>query len=850
MRVRPLLARQCYACHTQTHMGGLRLDSRDAILKGGNSGPAAVAGRPEESLLIRAVRRSHDRIKMPPSSTLAPAEIAVLEDWIRDGLYWPAGSAPVPKPTSGYTITAEQRAFWSFQPVKRPAPPEAKNKTWPRGSIDRFILAKLEEKRLRPAPEAGKRTLLRRVTFGLTGLPPTPEETEAFLRDASPDAFERVIDRLLASPAYGERWGRHWLDVARYADDRLNSTQDEPYANAFRYRNWVVKALNDDMPYDLFLKAQIAGDLLPAASPEQYAAGTGFLALSPEFQDERVDALTRGFLGLTVACAQCHDHKFDPIPAKDFYALQGILQSSKVHETPLAPAGEVERFQAQKKEIEKQDERLGRFYRQQTDQVAEVLSSRTARYLLAARGLAGAEGLDAVPLVRWVKYLAQPRRDHPFLEAWDKLAAANAAPEAFRAEAEKIAVLVRDLIEEKRKVDHENEIRLGLQPDREDLAGASLVSMERDRFIFWRDLFAAGTKDSAGFFSTPDGVYYFGRNRVDRFLTPQSREYAGELKSALAAMKKALPEQYPFLHTMSESEKPADMRIWLRGDKNSPGDLAPRAFLSVLSPGDPAPFRQGSGRLELAEAIANPSNPLTARVLVNRVWLLHFGRGIVDTPGNFGQLGERPSHPDLLDYLAYRFVEQGWSLKKLHREILLSATYRMSSARDASNEAIDADNRWFWRANRRRLDAETMRDAMLAVSGSLDPTPCGKPASLDEANRRRTIYGQISRRKPDGYLSLFDFPNPNATSERRLTTNVPPQRLWFMNSPFVEQQAQALSARLSGDQRARVTEAYRLLYSRDPDREELALAGAFLSKRGWPEYARALLSANEFLYVD
>ncbi len=551
--------------------------------------------------------------------------------------------------------------------------------------------------------------------------------------------------------------GPSLADVARYADDRLNSTQDEPYANAFRYRNWVIQAIRDDMPYDQFLKAQIAGDLMKHGDPLRYAAGTGFLALSPEFQDERVDALTRGFLGLTVACAQCHDHKFDPIPTKDFYALQGVLESSRVHELPLAPAEVVARYQEQKKQIERQEERLSRFYREQTALVAEALSARTERYLLAARGLESAQGLDAVSLVRWIRYLKSGRREHPFLRDWDALAARNATEQEWRTEARRLARLVRELLDDHRRVERENEIRLGLDPSRKDLASASLVSMERDRYIFWRDLFAAGTKDSAGFFSSPDGVYYFGRARLDRFLSTSAKGYAADLKAELAALRKELPEQYPFLHTMAERDKPSDMHVWIRGDKNNKGELAPRAFLSVLTAGEPRRFREGSGRLELAEAVVSPENPLTARVLVNRVWLLHFGRGIVDTPGNFGQLGERPTHPELLDYLAARFMEEGWSLKRLHRTILLSSTYRMSAARDKRNEAVDAANRWLWRANRRRLDAETIRDSMLAVSGQLDASPCGKPARLDEKNRHRTVYGHLSRRKPDSYLSFSIF---------------------------------------------------------------------------------------------
>lgn len=849
MKVRPLLARNCYACHTDARMGGLRLDSREAIVAGGKSGPAITAGDPEKSLLIDAVTHKRASLKMPPSGALKAEEIAILSTWIKTGAYWPVNAGNTGRARG--SITAEQRAFWSFQPVKEPALPVLRDMAGVQSPVDRFVLARLEAKGLKPAPPAARRTLIRRASLDLTGLPPAPEEVEAFEADRSPDAFAKVVDRLLASPRYGERWGRHWLDVARYADDKLNSTEDEPYANAFRYRNWVIGAFNDDMPYDTFLKAQIAGDQMPSEDPMKFLPGLGFFALSPEFQDERVDALSRGFLGLTVACAQCHDHKFDPIPTRDYYALQGVFESSELHQRPLADAREVEEYTSRKKAADKQEERIKKFYQQQTGLVGQMMAANTARYLLATRGLATGEALDAESLARWKAYLGEPRKEHPYLRHWMELDGRRAGNAEFENEAKRLETFVLDVLEEKQRVDHENEIRLGLDPKRNDLANASLVSLARDKYVLWRDLFAAGTKDAAGFFSTPDGIYYYGRGKVDRFLSVQSQAYVRDQKALLDELKKAIPQQYPFLHTLKDRDKPADIRVSIRGERNNKGEIAPRAFLSVLADGAPKPFTHGSGRLDLAEAIASPSNPLTARVIVNRVWMIHFGRGLVNTPGNFGQLGERPTHPELLDYLAARFVKNGWSLKKLHRELMLSATYQLGNERIEANMAADPDNSLYWRHNRRRMDIETIRDSILYVAGTLDATPAAKPLRVDdETNRKRTVYCQISRRKTEPLLSLFDFPNPNSTSEKRIPTNIPPQRLFFMNSRFVEQQAQALAGRLPGEPPARIAEAYRLLFARKPDSVELRAAQQFLGNGTWTQYARVLLSSNEFLFVD
>ena len=835
MKVRPLLATNCFTCHTGANkMGGLEMVSREALLKGGGRGPALTPGDPDASLLIRAVRQIDDKLKMPPSGKLSDTEIGDLAAWIKNGAIWPEATAAKAAVATGYKITPEQRAWWAFQPVRKPASPAVKDKAWPRTDIDRFVLARLEAKGLKPVAPADRRSLIRRAYFDMIGLPPRPEEVDEFLKDTSPAAFAKVVDKLLASPHYGERWGRYWLDIARYSDDKLNSTQDEPYANAWRYRDWVIQAFHDDMPYDLFVKAQIAGDQLPRPDKDKFVAGLGFYSLSPEFQDDRVDATTRGFLALTAACAQCHDHKFDPIPTKDYYAMLGVFSSTRISEFPLAPAAVVKKYKESKEGVEAQQKEIDEFLDKQASQLAEIFAARTARYLGAARG-GEAGDLDTETLDRWKKYLAA-EREHPFLNE-------GVTPEAFQER-------LLDVIKEKKKIDETNFIRLGGSQARNDLARADLLSLERDKYFFWRDLMG---KDRFGKFES--GLFYYRSGKIERFLSGPWLAHLNALRAELDRRKKAVPEPYPFYHTIIDIEKPRNTRVQIRGSRDNLGEEAPRAFMTILCDGAPIPFANGSGRLELAEAIASDKNPLTARVMVNRLWQWHFGRPLVGTPSNFGQLGEKPSHPELLDYLAARFMEQGWSVKKLHREVLLSRVYQLSAAVTPINAAEDPDNRLLWHFPRRRLDIEPLRDTLLEVTGELDTTPGGAPSRLtEESNRRRTVYGFVSRRRLDGTLALFDFPNPNSHSEARIETGTPLQQLFFLNSAFIEARAKAFAKRIegAGDEAGRVALAYRILYSRAPRPEEVRLALEFVraEKDGWARYAQALLGSNELLFVN
>lgn len=847
-KIRPLFAEKCYACHTEARMGGLQLDSREHFLKGGKSGPIAIPGNPDASLLVKALRYNATP-KMPPTGKLSAGQIEAVEAWVKAGAVWPQNEKAALK-SPPYKITAEQRAFWSFQPVRPVPPPEVPSAKWARTEIDRFIAEKLEERGLRPVRPADRRTLIRRATYDLTGLPPTAEEVEAFEQDRSPDAFAKVVDRLLASPRYGERWGRLWLDVARYSDDRLDSERDNPYPASFRYRDWVIQAIQNDMPYDVFVKAQIAGDQLP--DREKYEPALGFYALSPEMQDERVDATARGFLGLTVACAQCHDHKYDPIPTRDFYSLAGIFRNTELHEIPLAPKDTVAAYKAQEALIQKKEKELKEYVDAQSAQLGLILASDTARYLLAsgqpspkAPDAPGDVPLDPETLTRWTKYLAKPEKQHPFLMDW--YAASDQAQRGKAAADFQAQVLA--VIAEKTHVDDENHVRLGIDPTREDLSKANLVSLDRAKFGLWEDLLG----DHGVLHYTDDAKK--AEAKIDRFLSGFWLDHLTRLRAELAVLKKDLPPAYPVLQTIADKEKPEEQHVWIRGSPDNPGDPAPPHFLAILSPAEPERFDRGKERLELAEAIACPSNPLTARVIVNRVWQQHFGYGIVRTPSNFGAQGDRPSHPELLDYLADRFVREGWSLKKLHREIMLTAAYALGDENSERNYAEDPDNRLLWRYNRRRLDVESLRDSILYVSGKLDLEEGGPAVRLDKENNRRTVYAYISRRQLDPMLALFDFPNPNNTSEQRMQTTVPLQKLFFMNSPFVIDQSAALTARIAANASndgQRITATYRSVLQRDPTPEERKLALEFVrgNAGAWSEYTQVLLSSNEFTYLN
>jgi mono/diheme cytochrome c family protein len=730
--VRPVLATKCQSCHgPKRQQGGLRLDSHAALLKGSDNGPVIVPGQPDKSLLVKAIRYDGD-VQMPPKGKLSDEAIAYLTEWVKIGAPWPEETGK--SDASSQSVAEVRRTHWAFGPVRKPRPPAVKKADWVKTPIDAFVLAGLEAKGLTPAPAVDRRTLIRRVTLDLHGLPPTPDEVADFEADRSPDTYARLVDRLLASPRYGERWGRHWLDVARYADSKgYVFTDERRYPFAYTYRNYVIRAFNEDLPYDQFVLQQLAADQLPLGEDKRPLAGLGFLTLGRRFLnnihdiiDDRIDVTMRGLQAMTVGCARCHDHKFDPIPQKDYYSLYGVFASSvEPKDLPLIMMPE-------------QSAELAAFEKELTKRKGEV---------------------------------------------------------------------------EKYREQHKDEIAKGNRKFRDGLRAL--------------------------------------QKRVDQWHV-----------TAPAAPPRAM--------VLIDKPTPQTPHIFLRGNPRNLGPEVPRQFLEVVAGEKRQPFRQGSGRLELARAIADRNNPLTARVLVNRVWLHHFGAGLVRTPSDFGLRGDPPTHPELLDWLAATFMDNGWSLKKLHRLILLSNTYQQASSGDPRLLEMDPDNRLMARMNRRRLDFEAMRDSLLFVAGRLDTTMGGRAVELTTQpfSTRRTVYGFIDRQNLPGLFRTFDFASPDTSSPQRYTTTVPQQALFLMNSPFVIEQARHFLRRadVTGQTKdeEKIKRMYQLAYGRAGVTDEIALGLRFLagaqksnaskkatlSLSAWEQYAQVLLLSNEFAFVD
>jgi hypothetical protein len=886
-RVRPVLAENCFRCHgPKKQMGGLRLDSRAAILKGGDNGPAVQPGDPEQSLLVRAVRRSGD-LKMPPKTPLKSDAVEALATWVKGGAPWPAAAV-------ADTSADAWKRHWAFQPVRDLALPAVKNAAWGKTTVDPFVLARLEEAGLTPSAPADKRTLIRRVTFDLLGLPPTPEEVAAFEGDASPEAFARVVNRLLASPHYGERWGRHWLDVARYADTKgYVFFEESPFPWSYTYRDWVIRAFNEDLPYNQFVLQQLAADQLPLGADRRPLCALGFLTLGGRFMnnvqdilDDRIDVVTRGLLGLTVSCARCHDHKFDPIPSADYYSLYGVFASCVEPAVPplFAEPPKTPEYAKFQKELEARERKLADFLNAKHAEVTSGARTRVAEYLLAAHAakdqpitdefmlIADGGDLNPAMLKRWQAYLARSRKGHhPVLAPWHQFAAlpekdfaAKAREVAARLAAPVNPVVARSFADKPPATLAEAAKRYG-----EILNAADKLWQEAvKRAAEAKTPPPAALPDPAQeelrqVFHGPEAPPNVARgliNDLDLLPDRASQGKLQELRKAVEQWRATGPGAPPRAMVLADAPVPYEPHVFLRGNPNNPGPAVPRRFLGLLAGPERHPFTHGSGRLELAKAIIDPKNPLTARVLVNRVWLHHFGQGLVRTPSDFGLRSDPPTHPALLDHLAATFIREAWSIKKLHRCILLSATYQQRSDDRPDCRKVDPGNLRLWRVERQRLDFEAVRDTLLFVTGRLDRTVGGPPTKdiLSAAARRRTVYGFIDRLNVPGLFRTFDFPSPDSSNPQRDLTTIPQQALFLLNHPFVLECARQVVGRpelaAEKDFGRKVTALYRLLYGRAPAAAEVSLAREFLGgaveSPGWVRYAQGLLLANEFVFVD
>ncbi|HLX63237.1 MAG TPA: PSD1 and planctomycete cytochrome C domain-containing protein [Planctomycetota bacterium] len=849
-KIRPVLADNCYKCHSaksEKVKGALLLDSRAASLKGGEHGPAVVPGDLEKSLIVKAVRYKDEKLQMPPDEPLSDAQIADIEHWIRIG-------APDPRTetTSLAPDPAKAKQFWSFKKPTLPAIPVLKKDEPNLSNIDKLVRAKLEAKGIPASPQADKLTLIRRATFDLIGLPPTPEEIDAFQADTSPDAFAKVIDRLLASPRYGERWARYWLDVARYADTKGYVFEEERrYPYSYVYRDWVIRAINEDVPYDQFLIRQIAADKLPPSKDNRDLAAMGFLLLGRRFLnnqadiiDDRLDVLMRGTQALTIGCARCHDHKFDAITQKDYYGLYGVFASSnEPKELPLLGNAEVTpTTQQYEKEVKAKEAELESVRHKIFDEKLAALrgAKSIADYLATIHELGDNPGdkvgkrgeLNIFMYNRWKAYLkTNAKAGDAIWGPWVALAAlkeadfAAKAPElikTFAANADKkLNPLVAKMFEGfAAKNLHEVADKYGAllaanaKPDAQKDADA-----EKLRLV----TFAAGAPALPSFSDLAQLM-----NRADG-----NKER--DVRKKIDALAVTHPGAPPRAMVLNDNSAPVDQHVFLRGDPGRPGEKAPREFIGLLSGPNCTPFKNGSGRLELAQSIASADNPLTARVMVNRVWMHHFGTAIVRTPSDFGVRSDPPANQELLDYLAVKFVENGWSLKKLHREIMLSKTYQQSSDDNADARKLDSENALYWRFNRQRLDFEAMRDSLLATSGQLDAAMGGRAVELTAQPfpKRRSIYGYIDRQNLPGMFRAFDFASPDTHSPQRFNTTVPQQALYMMNSPFVLDQAKQLAARkeIAGenDSGAKIQKLYRVVFGRAASADEIKLGQKYIA---------------------
>ncbi len=895
-KIRPVLIKHCYQCHSAQAdevQGELLLDSRQGILQGGASGPAVVPGKPQESLLLEALR--YESLEMPPEGKLPDHIIRDFERWILLGAPAPEGK----KPVKSYPPS---RNHWAFRPVKQPSLPKVQNPQWCWTAVDRFVLARIEAQALSPGREASEEVLVRRLYLDLWGLPPTPEQLEEYFADSQPGRWQRLVDRLLADPRFGQRWGRHWLDVVRYADSS-GGGRSLLFHQAWRFRDYVVRSFNQDKPLDRLILEHIAGDLLPSSSWEQkreQLVATGFLLLGPinyelqdkvllrmEVVDEQISTIGKAFLGMSLGCARCHNHKFDPIPMRDYYALAGIFRSTK----SLVP-GNVSGFNTRELPLPPEQQQALIQFRQklkqlqaQSGQLAREIQHWEARSLqLRGFQLERSQVVDdtqAQLLGNW----SASRSAKPFFQRGYHYAPANGKHIArFACSLPPGRYLVQTIYSPATNRSSKAIYRI------HHAGGTATVELDQRQRALRQDGFVElgefefsgqGVVElwgEGGGVVIADAVRWVPQDPQARATEEQIQQAQNQLRKLRAQQTQVLqqlhqlrrqaPGEPPRVMAVQDHEEVGDWHICIRGDVRKLGPKVPRGFLSVVGPlGIDSIPKDQSGRLQLAQWIVHPQNPLTARVYVNRVWYHLLGRGIVPTVDNFGTTGQEPSHPELLDYLAGWFVRHGWSTKALVRLLVCSRVYRLSSDPRQPQSRQDPQNRWFWRAERKPLEAEAIRDAMLLVSGQLDWRMGGPslPAGLKRefgyryTTRRRSLYAPVLRNTLMDVYVVFDFANPNLVVGRRPRSVLPTQALWLMNSPFVLQQAQHLAQRILNLPEAtleqRVRRAYRIVLAREPQPQELQACLEFLNQQGpdsldaWAQLCQSLFCTLEFRYI-
>lgn len=895
-QVRPVLVEHCYECHSERADGGLKIDSREGLLRGGDSGAALIPGNSDTSLLIEAVRYQNLDFQMPPQGKLGLAQIAALEKWVAMGAPDPREETIAARLPVGMS-TAEGRGFWSFQPVSNPVVPDVGGHAFVKNPIDAFILKRLLDQGLQPAPPADPRTLIRRLYMNLTGVPPTPEQVDNYLSNAVPRSTQALIDQLLHSPSYGERWGRHWLDVARYADSN-GLDENLAFGNAWRYRDYVINAFNADRPFNRFLIEQLAGDLLPDVTEETKVA-TGFLVLGakvlaePDREkltmdtiDEQIDTTGKVFMGMSLGCVRCHDHKFDPIKQRDYYALAAIFKSTKTfgdsntgaikhwHEYVLESGDDLNDFKAIDAEIARLKKEASDWKNSAMAKLRVAANEKATEYLIASTEFGVADSLVRIAEVA-DRYGLHPRilhhcrrhlefnQQHAVFKPWHQIQQSY-SDTALKADAiQKIygplfAAAVGD------KTVKES-------PDVDPMLKSVVLPDSK--------LVAAALKDRSGFLTIPPKPEF-------AFDGETLAEYNRRMEAARIYESKA--RDVPAAMGVSDDTVLARLPIHIRGSHLNLGDEVGRDFPEVMRKSNVRPVfpRHQSGRLEFARWMASTQHPLTARVYVNRVWRWHFGEGLARTTENFGVLGDRPSHPELLDWLAHWFMESGWSTKDLNRLILGSNTYRMSALHPQNSVAtkIDPDNRLLWKFRMQRLEPEQIRDSILAISGRLERTMAGKTVplrnrqfvfnhtSVDHTrydSLRRAVYLPVIRNNLYTMFEQFDFPDPTMPTGDRSETVVAPQALLLMNSDLVLDSADALAQsllQLSVSDASRVEIAYQRVLGRHPNERESrraidfvaqirsgarlnagAVDGQWISK-GWSLFCQSLFASNEFMY--